>query len=361
MAFAAVLCTAACSGVYKERIDALDQRIEDIRAELDKTRELVKEELDRLSKDIIEKLDELEETVLTALDEAVSRAEDKILSGTMEVRKTIRVLSMKTDADISLWGRRMNEMTEKSASLFTESMERMRQESETAIARGDKELQQRITLTQKKVQWMQENLASLSARADKTVSSLSGIEQQFTRLNAQLPGFQKRMSDMQLILEQYEASLRTIIAEKLENYQSSDLGGFSNQLYETYFEMEAMRDEIVSMASDIENQFSSIPDIEAALAEAEDLVEEMNAMEDLVDSFDMGYIQEVLSELEGVYGHAMNADLVLSDVEERFESLEQFMSDLEQDSGSCEDRLNELIHACEDEISELEGWGSDVD
>ena len=357
----AVFCAVACSGSYQENIDALDRRIGDIRAELDKTRELVKEELQRLSKDIIGKLDEMEETVLTALDEAVSRAEDRILSETMQVRKTIRVMSMKTDADLALWGRRMNAMAEKSAGLFTESMERMKQESETAIARGDKELQQRISLTQNKVQWMQKNLSSLSARADKTVSSLSGIEERFTNLNAQLPGFQKRMGDMQSLLEDYEISLKTLISEKLEDYQSSDLGEFSNKLYETYFEMEEMHDEIVSMASDIEDRFSSIPDIEAALDEAEDLVDEMNAMEDLVDSFDMGHIQEILSELEDVYGHAVNSDFILSDVEEGFEYLKQFMSDLELDADSCSDRLNALIHACEDAVSEMEGWASDLD
>ena len=357
----AVLCTGACAGVEPEGIAALDKRIADIRGELDKTRTLVREELDRLSKDIALKLDELEESILTELDEAVCRAEDNILEGTMGLRKTIRYISTKSDADIALWGQRMNAMTERAAIVFTQSMERMQEESYAAIARGDVDLQQRISLAQGKTRWMQENLSSLTSRADKTISSLDGIEQRFTSLNSQLPLFQKRMGDMQSLLEQYEASLQTLIGERLKDYQCSDLGGISNKLYETYFQLEAMHDEVVSMAGEIEDGFSSIPDIEGALSEAEDLVDEMDEMEDLVDSFDMGYIQEILSELEEAYSYALSGYDELDEIESRFEFLEDFMSDLELDSDSCADRLNQLIQACEDTISEMEGWVSDLD
>ena len=213
---AAALLIAGCSP-YQEQFRGLDERIASLKDEQAGTRQIVLSELDRLEKEILGKIDAMQEEVLDALDESVARAEDAILERTMTLRRSIRVMSARTGGDIEAWGSRLGDMVDQSSSFFEKSLERMKAAQEDAIRRGDKVQQERISLVQNKVTWMQANLSGLSDRAVNSVAALEGIEDKYLEINALLPGLEKRKDDMQIILSQYEEQLKEVMASRIKD------------------------------------------------------------------------------------------------------------------------------------------------
>ena len=357
---AALLLVAACSP-YKEEFRNLDERISAIKAEQAGTREIILSELGRLEKEILAKIDAMQEEVLEALDESVARAEDAILERTMTIRRSIRIMSARTGADIEAWSAKLDDMLDASSTFFEQSLERLKKAEEDAIRRGDKVQQQRIAMVQKKVTWMQGNLSGLADRAATSVAALEGIEDKYVKVNALLPGLQKRKDDMELILAQYEEQLKEVMASRIKDMDSRDLSGFSAQLYDTYYEMESLNDELLSAYSDFEDCISGMPDVESALDEAQGLVDDMEDMRELVDSFDMSFIEDVLSDLEGAYEYANSCEITTSSLEERLDALDGSVGELWVRSDDYMSLLEDIWDVLDDMINDMESWLGDIE
>ena len=356
---AAALLIAACSP-YQEQFRGLDERIASLKDEQAGTRQIVLSELDRLEKEILGKIDAMQEEVLDALDESVARAEDAILERTMTLRRSIRVMSARTGGDIEAWGERLGDMVDQSSSFFEKSLERMKAAQEDAIRRGDKVQQERISLVQNKVTWMQANLSGLSERAVNSVAALQGREDKYLEINALLPGLEKRKDDMQIILSQYEEQLREVIASRIKDMDGSDLGEFSRQLYDAYFEMEALNDELLGAYSDFEDSVSGMPDVESVLDDAQSLVDDMEDMREMVNSFDISYIEEVLSSLEGAYEYATSCEITTDGLEDRLEALDADVYDLWVEGDDYLRTLEDVWNILDDMLNDLESWIGDI-
>ena len=356
---AAIFIPFGCSSIYDDQLDEMRDRIEHLKAEDQLTREIVAE-IDRLSEDILAQLADMEENVLDNLDQTVAKLEDLILENTMQTRKAIRIASNKAGCDIDAWTARLNHLTDKSADTFSQSLEIMKDEMEKARQLGDLVQMQRINNAIGKIEWMQNNLSGLIEQTQTRISSLEGLEKKYSEINKQLSLLMDRKKNMLVLIDSYEAQFRDVISANLENWESKDLGDFSQELYAMYVKMQGMREEIIEMTSQVQDNLDNMPDIESALDDAQSLVDTMYDMESLIDDFDLSSIDDIISELNFAMGYASTGEFTIDELSDKFDSYDAVASEMLYSFYDWEAQLDEMWDFLDDAVCTLEDYISDI-
>lgn len=307
----------SCGKDYDAEFEAIEQRIEKLKAADAKTRQMILAEMDKLSAEIIKRIAQMEQNVHQYLAASMSKVKGAIDSESAKIHNKIEEGSKKLGTSITSYADRLNNLIETKSKEFEQSRAKLEKELKDAIADGDAALTRRIKNGVATLDKLQKDLPELCRKTQERLDALQDLEYKYAQISTEITNLDERKNAMMQMARDYQDALIDVIASDLDQYSSTKLEGYYLNVVDAYQLAEDTFNSLDMMNDEMESMYSDMPDLDSALGEAETLFSDL---EDLESSLG-GYSPEdeaadILDALQDALAKSSNVDYDLSGLDE---------------------------------------------
>ena len=337
------LLTLSCTN-YEKEFQALEERIEKLKAADQRTREMIIAEMDMLSQDIVKRIAQMEKNVHDYLDASMERVRGRIDDESDKLHARIESKSAELGVSIKDYSSKIDQLIRSRQKDFEKTRSNLEKELDQSIKNGNAALTRRIRNGLDNLATLQETLPVLVNRTQARMDALTGLDEKYRKVSAEVEKMGTRMNAMIRMSKDYQDELIDLIASDLNQYASTRLQEYYMNVTQAYDTAESIQSEIENMTGDLESVYSDIPDLDSVLGEAESLFGELEDLETYLSGYDPeGEASDLLSTLEEALDLSKNISFDIGELESASDAAIDKME-------ACDDAIMESLSFFEDRM-----------